>query len=181
MNKIRSEIAMSKRQARKQRRYKDYKGRSPFLSDRFIEWIVKMIFQAIIFVAFYTYEIGSIRRSFRGDPIGGTIAELLMILKYLLLSDIIAHFGGWLAKWLYLKATRHTGSKKKNNNWGRWIWEYLIYIGLRGLFYLIQAVAILNTLLNPFFSVLSYLLAWILVSILSILLAKIAATYIIAS
>lgn len=172
---------MSRRQARRTRktRYREFKGKAPFLSDQIFEWIIKMIIQLIIFTAFYYSEIDAIKTVYQGDKIGGFLAELFMVVKYLIISDAIAHLFGWIAKRIFLHMRKYISSSGKNNNYGRWLWEYLLYLGLRTLFFMIQFISLLNVFLNPYLSVLSFFVAWLTVSLLSIILANFLARYII--
>lgn len=172
--------AYSRRQMRRSRKYSEYKGKAPFLSDRFIEWLVKMIVQVIIFSALYNMLLGNLTIQYQNDPIGFFIADVIGIFWLLILSDMIAHVGGTIIKIIYLRTQRYVANTKKNNNLGRWLWEYIIYTIIRTIFYMVQLVRLLTQVLQPALSVLSQFIAWIIISMIAIFIARVLSIYIIS-
>ena len=172
--------AYSKRQMRRSGKYSEYKGRAPFLSDRFIEWLVKMIVQIIVFSALHAVLYNNLSIQYQNDLIGLFVADVTGIIYLLIISDTIAHVGGYIAKHIYLRIQRYVSNRKKNNNLGKWLWEYIIYTIIRTIFYMVQLVNLLSNFLQPFLSVLSTFTAWIILSIMAILIARGLSIYIIS-
>lgn len=90
-------------------------------------------------------------------------------------SDFLAFPLTYLIKPLYLNRKRYISNNKRNNNMGRWLWEYMIYTLLRSFFYVIQLTNLISSLLVPYLLVFSVVFAWIIVSIMSILISRLTA------
>lgn len=162
---------MSKRMAKKEDKYKTYKGKPPFAADRFLKWILKMILQVIIFSAIYFFNIDAIRREYDYNP----VMEFLLIISWLFFTDFVVSVLIWIIKTVVLYKLDYIPSNKKNNNAGLWLWEYLIYSGIRAFCYLMFLISLLTALFAAAMpEVLAFILAWIAISICSRLIAKIS-------
>ena len=160
---------MSKRMAKKEGRYKTYKGKPPFAWDRFFKWILKMILQVMIFSAIYFLNIAAIRREYNYNP----VMEFLVIMSWLFITDFIVAISVWIIKTIVLYKLDYISSAKSNNNAGLWLWEYLIYSVIRAFCYLILLTMLLTSIFATVMpEVLAFILAWITISLSSRLIAR---------
>lgn len=155
--------------AKKEGKFKTYKGKAPFNLDQFLKWILKMILQVIIFSAIYFFNIEAIREEYNYNP----IMEFLVIISWLFFTDFIVAITVWIIKKIVLYKLDYLSSDKKNNNAGLWLWEYIIYSSIRAFCYIILLTVLLTslfaTVMPEFFA---FILAWITVSLSSRLIAR---------
>lgn len=164
-----SEKVVSKRMAKKEGKYQMYKGKPPFGWDRFFKWFLKMIFQVLIFSWIYYTNIESIRNEYNHNP----VMELLAIISWIVLTDIIVSILVWVIKTIVLHYLKYLPSNKKKNNASLWLWEYIIYTVLRALCYVILLISLLVILYSSFMPEwLAFVLAWVTVSVGSRLIAR---------
>jgi len=163
---------VSERMAKKDNRYQMYKGKPAWKWDLFLKWFLKMLFQVLIFSAIYYFNIEYIRKEHDYNP----IMIFIVIMGWMILTDIIVAITVWIIKTLVLYKTKYIPNKKRNNNAGLWLWEYIIYVGIRSLCYVI----LLTTLLTAVFSrvmpePIAFFMAWASISLGSHLISKIGA------
>lgn len=157
--------------AKKEDKYRTYKGKPPFAADRFLKWVLKMILQVIIFSAIYFFNIDAIRIQYDYNP----VMEFLVIISWLFFTDFVVAILVWVIKTVVLYYSNYIPSNKKNNNAGLWLWEYLIYSAIRAICYVIFLIALLTALFATAMpEVLAFVLAWITISICSRLIARIS-------
>jgi hypothetical protein len=155
--------------AKKEDKYQMYKGKPPFGWDRFFKWFLKMIFQVLIFSWIYYANIESIRKEYNYNP----VMELLAIISWIVLTDIIVSMLVYIIKTIVLYYSKYLPSNKKSNNAGLWLWEYVIYTGLRGLCYMILLINLITIFYSNFMPEwLAFISAWVSVSIGSRLIAR---------
>ncbi len=164
-----SEKVVSKRMAKKEGKYQLYKGKPPFGWDRFFKWFLKMIFQVLIFSWIYYTNVESIRNEYNHNP----VMELLAIISWIILTDIIVSILVWVIKTIVLHYLKYLPSNKKDNNASLWLWEYLIYTGLRGFCYIILLISLITIFYSNFMPEwLAFISAWVSVSVGSRLIAR---------
>lgn len=164
-----SEKVVSKRMAKKEAKYQMYKGKPPFGWDRYFKWFLKMIFQVLIFSWIYYTNIESIRKEYNNNP----VMELIAIISWIILTDIIVSITVYVIKMIVLHYLKYLPSAKKNNNAGLWLWEYIIYTGLRGVCYVILLISLITIIYSNFMPEwLAFIVAWVSVSIASRLIAQ---------
>lgn len=165
-----SDRVVSKRMAKKEGKYKKYKGKAPFSLDQFLKWILKMILQVIIFSAIYYFNIESVREEYNYNP----VMEFFVIISWLFFTDFIVAISVWIIKMIVLYKLDYLASNKKNNNAGLWLWEYIIYSLIRAFCYLVLLTLFLTSLFATVMpEIFAFVLAWITVSLSSRLLAKV--------
>ncbi len=159
---------VSKRMAKKEGKFKTYKGKAPFSLDQFLKWILKMILQVIIFSVIYYFNIESIREEYNYNP----VMEFFVIISWLFFTDFIVAITVWIIKMIVLYKLDYLASNKKNNNVGLWLWQYIIYSSLRAFCYLILLTTLLTSLFAAvMWEMFAFVLAWITVSLSSRFLA----------
>jgi len=147
---------------------KMYNGQAPYRIDKFLYWILKMIFQVIVFSLIYNNFINMIQEQY-GNNI---ILEIVFVIFWIIISDIFAHIIALMIEILFDKYKSYFRPKKSKKNVSRKAWEYLIYTVIRALSYSIGFIQILTTILSPFVFQFSIVLAWIIVSLFSKITAK---------
>jgi len=155
---------------------------APFLSDYLIEWIIKAIISTLLFTLFYQMEIDRIELAYEGDSIGFYPALFMMVLKNLFIADMIGHVGGYIVKWIFIRSTKYKKREKgEEKRWQRWLWQYLFYLLLRTIFFVIQLVSLLETLFMDLLSkssassnlieFMAIFLSWTIISLIGFLIS----------
>jgi len=163
---------VSERMAKKDNRYQEYKGKPAWKWDVFMKWLLKMLFQVLIFSAIYYFNIEYIRKEYDYNP----IMIFIVIMEWMILTDVIVSITVWIIKTFVLYKTKYIPNNKKNNNAGLWLWEYIIYVGLRSFCYVILLTSLLTALYSRVMpEPIAFFIAWTSVSIGAYLISKIGA------
>lgn len=157
---------------------KMYYGRANFFQDNFLAWLLKMTFQTIVFALIYFFFIEGVQRPYQNDPVGLFLTTFGYVFFWMILSDLIAQLPAYAIKKYYLKKKQKIARERERVSYGRWIWEYLFYTGFRTAFYICQLVALITMVLTPYLSFIAFVVAWMVVSILSIFISKALALWI---
>ena len=163
---------VSKRMAKKEAKYRVYKGKPAFKWDLFLRWFIKMLFQVLVFTVIYSFNIEYIRIEYDNNP----LMIFLTIIGWMVITDIIVWVIVWAIMTFILYKTKFIPNSKRNNNAGLWLWEYLIYVSIRSICYLILLTSLLTMMyarVMPEF--LAFFLAWVTVSLGAHLIAKASA------
>lgn len=151
-----------------------FKGNVPFKFDRFTLWFFKTIFQIPIFILLYVAVISQLTY---GDIIYGLFITILWVFIILLISDIASHTLAWwvnktmVHRWGYLL---NPTKKREKLRAGITYMQYLFY---RSMSIIFGFVWILTRSLISFFGGWSFLVAWIIISILCKALATFITDY----
>lgn len=158
--------------AKKEPKYRLYKGKPAFKWDLFLKWFLKMLCQVLIFSFIYYLNIEHVRMEYDNNP----LMIFLVIIGWMILTDFIVKMIVWAIMTIILYKTKYLPNNKKNNNAGLWLWEYIIYVGVRSFCYIILLTSLLATLYSrimpEFFA---FFLAWVTISLGAHLIAKASA------
>lgn len=153
----------------------NYKGLAPLYSDRLLLWLLKTIFQIPLFLMFYIFFISKVNIE---DTVLENIIEICYIFVFLIVSDIVAYI---IAIGLDKYLIHHWGYLTRDHNRRHivgFLTEYMIYVSLRTISYAIGLVWILTRqfyfLLPSPWANYGFLLAWVIVSLGSKLIAMFA-------
>lgn len=149
-----------------------YVGTPPFKADLWIFWFFKMLFQLCIFWLIYFLCIDMVMERFDNNYIVVVIYTLL----WLFVSDMIASVGAWIIKTIFLKKNNYIRTQKSRKyNINRLIWQYLLYCVFRSIGYVFGITGQLSFIFMsyvPFwFGFWAFLFAWMIVSLISKMLA----------
>ena len=149
-----------------------YSGTPPLKADLIVFWFFKMLFQLCIFWLIYFLSINLIRETYGVNY----FVELIYTLLWLFISDIIASVGAGIIKLLFLKGNNYIGTQKSRKlNTNRLMWQYLLYCIFRSMGYIFGITGQLSFIFMsyvPFwFGFWAFLLAWMIVSMISKALA----------
>jgi hypothetical protein len=149
-----------------------YDGTPPFKADLMIFWFFKMLFQLCIFWLIYFLSITTIRETYNNN----FIAEISYTLLWLFISDILASVCAFIVKAIFLKKKHYIGTQKSHKyNMNRLIWQYLLYCIFRSIGYVFGITATLSVIFLSYVSIWygfwAFLLAWMIISIISKTLA----------
>jgi len=163
---------VSERMAKKDNRYQEYKGKPAWKWDVFMKFLLKMFFQVLIFSAIYYFNIEYIRKEYDYNP----IMIFIVIMEWMILTDIIVAITVWIFKTILLYKLKYIPNNKKNNNAGLWLWEYIIYVGIRSFCYVILLTTLLTTIYSRAMpEPIAFFLAWASISLGSHLISKVGA------
>lgn len=172
---------MGKVQSAKQvREKKNFKGYAPMKHDRFIYWLIKMIVQVGLFYLIYAYTIVNLRKIWGDEYIIEifyriSLHEVIYVIFLLITTDLAVHLAALGVIVLYDYKKDYMRNKKSKKQLTRRMWEYIFYIVFRAFLFIIGFVWTLTYLLYPVFYWTSFMLAWILISIITKLSAKLLA------
>ena len=148
--------------------FEGYIGTPPFKIDLIIFGFFKMLFQLCVFWLIYFFSINTIMEASDNNYIIVVIYTLL----WLFISDIIASVGAWIIKMIFLKKKNYIGTQKSRKyNMNRLVWQYFLYCIFRSIGYVSGITGQLSFIFMsyvPFwFGFWAFLLAWIIVSVIS--------------
>ena len=151
---------------------KGYVGTPPLKVDLMIFWFFKMLFQLCIFWLIYFLSINTIRETYNQNY----IMEILYTLLWLFISDILASVCAFIIKAIFLKKKDYIGTQKSHKyNMNRLIWQYFLYCIFRSLGYVFGITAMLSVFFLSYvpiwYGFWAFLLAWMIISIISKILA----------
>ena len=152
--------------------FEGYTGTPPLKTDLIVFWFFKMLFQLCIFWLIYFLSINTIRETFNNNY----LFEIVYILLWLFVSDIIASVCAWIVKTIFLKKNNYIGTPKhRKYNMNRLMYQYLLYYIFRSIGYVFGITGTLSLYFLSYTSIwygfFAFLLAWIIVSIISKALA----------
>lgn len=147
---------------------REFKGTAPFKVDKMIYWTLKMIFQVVIFSLIYNLSIQTVHDKHGHEP----FIEVLHVIIWIILSDTIAHVFALIIQVLFDRYKSYSRSRKNQKLTSKKVWEYIFYTLIRAIFYVLGMTQILSSLFQTHMTYLSTLVAWVIVGLISIALAK---------
>jgi hypothetical protein len=144
--------------------------------------IVRMAIQTIVFyLFFYSLFIDGVRGA-GSNPFASFAMELWAIINWLIASDFIALGIMYIAKIIYYYFGGYTKTRVKNRNYGKLIWQYVLYVFFRALFYTMQLMNFIMNLLEGLGAMefIAFFIAWTISSLGAILLSRAGAVWIVS-
>lgn len=140
-----------------------YKGNVPLKFDRFTLWFFKTIFQIPIFILLYIAIIGRLTYN---DIYYGLFMTILWVFIILFISDLVAQVLAWWVNRTMVHRWGYLLSPKKHKERLRAGITYIFYLFFRAFSIIFGFVWVLTRSLVPFFGGWSFMVAWIIISIL---------------
>jgi hypothetical protein len=147
---------------------------------RFFIWLIKSTIHSFIFYyVFYLVNLPAIEAQY--DGINFYLVLIAYVAVWTFLSDLISNLLFVLPILLFYYFGRYTRGHKRRN-WGVWLWEYIIYLLLRVIVFALMLTQLLTWFLTLFIPYdFAFVLSWIIVSLVTIYVAKFLARIIIST